>query len=325
MIFRLATWKSLFLAGFMLGALPWALAQSAGLGQQIIFSTPEGEIVSNTAAPVVQAPESQEMADLPDGAPVSVLTLFNVHLPQPAFPKPGPIIVPQEYMQNSRSVEDPLDPMGQRKALSPLTPAQIMGVPTVQQIFGLPDSSVGNSLKNPALVQNTGSTNILSAGESSSESPAWAKFLANNAYQNASDSSKTEKSHGLLEGLFNGPPDNNWSGNQDKNTAASGFGSSLADETASGQSPFDSFLAAATPASSSPNSSPAVLNSGLNPPSLFSLPQSSLGTLPQLPTPPSVPGQNFYSPPPAPPSWEPKPAPWLLPVPPPGTLQQRKF
>lgn len=322
MSFHWATWKSLFLAGFTLGALAVAQAQSAGPGQQILFSTPEGEIVSNTAAPVVQAPESQEMADLPDGAPVSA---FNVRLPQVVYPAPEPIMVPRGSMTDSRSMEDPLDPMGQRKILSFLTPAKIMGVPTAQQIFGLPDSGAGNILKNAASMPNEGSTNILSGGEASSEGPGWAKILAENAGQNTSDSSKAEKSHGLLEGFFNGPPEDSLFGNQDKNPASSGFGTSLADETASGQSPFDSSLAAATRANSSPNSSPATLNSSLNPSSPFSLPQSSsLGTLPPLPTLPSVPGQNF-TPLPAPPSWEPKPAPWLSSVPPPGTMQPRKF
>jgi len=325
MSFCLTHGKGLFLAGLMLGATALAQAQTNGAAQQIVFSTPEGQIVSNTAVPVAQAPQAEELEDMAVEAPVST---FDPHLPQAAFATPLPMIMPQESVENSRDT-DPLDPMNSRKIMTLPTPAQIMGVQTVQQIFGLPESSVLDGLKNPALARNTGSTNIISSDESSSEDPTWAKILADNSDQNTPDSSKTTKSHGLLDGFFNGPPsDGGFFGNQDKNGSASGFGSSQADDAAAQSSSFDSSLAGSTlggsiPAPSVPD---ATANSGMNTPSPFALPQSSgLETLPQLPAPPSLPGQNYNSAPPAPPAWEPKPAPWLLPVPPAGTMEPRKF
>jgi hypothetical protein len=314
-----------FLAGLMLGAAVSAQGQTNGLGQQIVFSTPEGQIVSNTAVPVAQAPQPQELEDMPVEAPVSD---FNPHLPQAPFGTPLPMMMPQQRVERPMQM-DPLDPMNSRKTMALPTPAQIMGVQTVRQIFGLPDTSALDILKNPALAKNIGSTNIISSGESSSEDPTWAKILADNSDQKTPDSSKTSKSHGLLDGFFNGPPsDDGFFGSQDKNAVANGYGSSPADD-ASGQSlPFDSSLERSTPASSIPTPSvpDTTANSGLSTPSPFALPQSSgLETLPQLPTAPSLPGQSYYSAPPAPPAWEPKPAPWLSPVPPAGTMEPRKF
>lgn len=219
-----------------------------------------------------------------------------------------------------------MDTMDPRKDWKILTPAQIMGVPTMQQIFGLPDSSTPNGLKNPALAQSEGSTNIFISDESSADEPTWAKTLAaNNSDEKAPGPGKTARSHGLLDEFFNGPPNDGFFGNQDKN--ADGFGPAPGEETA-GQSPFSASLAAATLANpaSTPSAPGMVPGSGLSSPSPLVLPQSSgLETLPQLPAPPSVPGQSYNQPPPAPPSWAPKPAPWLLPVPPAGTMEPRKF
>jgi hypothetical protein len=323
MSFRSAYWKSLFLGVLMPGAGAWAQSPPASPGQQIIFSTPEGQVVSNTAVPLAVAPEAEEPMDLPVEAPVSA---FDSPMSPPVFPLPTPYL-PQSDLQNSREI-NPMDPMNERGTLSLATPAQIMGAPTMQKIFGLPPGIGANGQKNPALgiSENGGSTNIMSSGEASDE-PTWAKFLAGSGGENTSDSSKTKKSHGLFDGFFSSSSGDGIFGSQDKNPAGGDFGSSSANGTSSGSS-FDSSLAVVTPTSlgqATPTPNPAI-NAGFNQPSPFALPQSTAPqTLPQLPTLPSVPGQTF-NPTPAPvPSWEPKPAPWLSPVPPPGTMQPRKF
>ena len=320
MSFRLADSKRVFLIVLMLSLCALAQAQSAGSGQPILFTTPQGQVLSNSAVPVAEAPEAEEPADLPAMAPV---TFFHAPLPQaPLLPAPAPVIAPQ-----GRNA-DPMDIMDPHKALRVMTPAQIMGVESPRQIFGLPDSNQKD--KDPFATdtgENGGNTNIIYSGDSSSDDPTWAKFLAENGDEHATASGKTGKSHGFLDGFFNGSPGDSLFGNPDKN-AADGFGPSQADQTVAGQSAFDSSLAGANSESSTlppPAPEPAP-SSGLNQPSPYALPQSSsLATLPQLPSPPSLPGQNFNSPPPTPPSWQPKPAPWLSTVPQPGTMPQRKF
>lgn len=316
MSFRLANWKSLFLAVLMPGAFAWAQARPAQTGQPILFSTPEGQIVSNSAVPLAQAPGPVERAEMPgENSP------YTFHPPPPFdyltyFPPPP---IPKDLQ--------PVDP---QKTLSVITPAQIMDVPTLRQIFGLPETSTMDGQKNPdamGLAENVAGTNIIFSGEAS-EDPTWAKILAENGDENAQDSGKAEKTHGWLDGLFNGPPDDNVFGNQNKNAAGGDFGPSPADETAAGEPPFDSSLTGVTPASAG-LAAPvpgAAVNSGLSSPSPFALPQAStLESLPQLRALPGVPGQNFNFPPPAVPSWEPKPPPWLLSVPPPGTVQPPTF
>lgn len=320
---RLPNWKSLFLTILVLGALPSAWAQSAETGQQILFSTPEGEVVSNSAAPAIQSPDSQGLASLPDEAPAPFFKVQS--FPQTVLFTPGP--VPRQSMQNSGD-QDPLDPMGQQKIMAMLTPAEIMGAPTVQQILGLPAPSAAKFLKIPALMGNAGASHIGPAGGTSSEDPSWTKFLAENAAGNGFGAAKGGQSQGLLGGFLNGAPAGDVFDNQDNNAAANTFGSASADETAagSGSSPLDSSLAGKSLVNSSLNSSTpdAAVNSGFNSP--FALPQGNrMDALPHLPTLPSPPGQNYSAHAPSVPSWEPKPAPWLSPVPQPGVMQPRKF
>jgi hypothetical protein len=328
MSFRLAHGKSLFLAGLILAGGEAVQAQTNGLGQQIVFSTPEGQIASNSTVPLTEAPHPREMMDLPAEAPVS----FDPQMPQPVFATPSPMIMSQ--INPARNI-DPLDPMNPQKTLKAPTAAQIMGVQTVRQIFGLPDSANQNQQKNPALAlignknSDTSTTNIISSDESSAEDPTWAKILAENEDQNLPGSTRTTKSHSLMEGFFSGPPsDDSLFGNQDKNAAANGFGPSQPDNTVADSSAFNSSLAGSALGSSlsTPAMPEATANTALSAPSPFTLPQNSgLSTLPQLPTAQSLPGQNYNVSPPPPPSWEPKPAPWLSPVPPAGTMEPRKF
>jgi hypothetical protein len=325
MNFRSAHCVSLFLTVMLAGTFAGAQSQSAGQGQPIVFSTPEGQIVSNAAVSVAQAPEPEEPADLPVQAPDS---FFSPPVPRTALPAPMPFVMPPEDSQNS-SEANSMDPMDGQKTMSISTPAKIMNVPTVRSIFGLPETTAANGLRGPAIMgsaENDGTTNIISSGEASDD-PAWAKILAGNGEGNTTDSGNPEKSHGLLAGFFNGPPDDGFFGNQDKSAVGSGFGPSQPDGTTEGQSPFDSSLAIATPTSSgfTPPAPDASVNSALNTSSPFTLPQSSSPqTLPQLPTLPTVPGQSFSTPASVP-TWEPKPAPWLSPMPQPGTMEQRKF
>ena len=294
-----------------LGVLPLALAQSAGPGQQIIFSSPDGGTVSNVLPPVVQAPAPEESAD-PSATPS--VSVFQSLDPTPSTPLMVTVSRPRP-----QKTEDP------GKSLKLLTPAQVMGVQTIRQIFGMPDR---DSLRLGGPTNSNGgggNTNYTYSDDSSSDDSQWAKFLSENMGENTSGSNQTGNSQSMLSGFFASTPRRGFFDDPDKSADNSVFNASPAAGPPAQSLGWDSFTQpATTPEAGSPQNV-SSFGSGAGSQSPFALPKESTPeTLPQLPSLPSVSGQN-YTPPPVTPSWEPKPPPWLSPVPAPGTMPQRKF
>lgn len=326
MQFRLQL-KALFSAALVLGAAVMAPAQSSGPGQAILFSSPDGQTGGNAALPAAQAPAPQGLA-MPDDVPAS---LYSPHLPGPAMPSSAPPAIVMN--RNSSGLADP--------EMQPQTTAEIMGVPSLQQIFGLPkeDDSLFNQKK--SLPQNA-PTNSFAADDS-----AWTEILSSDLSRSvanqdeAARNSRADKNpQAPATGFFDSSPADDLFAHHDKDQSDSAFGAPVFGQVSLPSStPSDGtaqFSAAATPSpasgyapgSFSPGSS--SLNSGFSSPFNSQSPFapatfSSASQLPQLPTVPSLPGRKAQDTPPATPSWEPKPAPWLSTVPPMGTMEQRKF
>src|SRR5580698_7141173 len=126
-----AKYKALLLASLVAGLCSLAQAQpvhapAASTGQQILFSSPDGQIVSNTPLPAVEAPQSRELADAPDASPFSIL---NHQLSVSALPSPSPMPMPIIVSHESTGMQNPMD---ERKRMGLLTPAEIMKVPTME-------------------------------------------------------------------------------------------------------------------------------------------------------------------------------------------------
>jgi hypothetical protein len=329
MSLRFSIFNALFLAALLLGVLPFARAQSAGPEQQILFTTPEGQVVTNAPVPATQAPQPEAPSDFPSES--STLSVLNEPSPVAAYPRPAPIFVPQ-----NNDTFDPMDPFGERKRMKLSTTAEIMHVPTMAQIFGISQSDVFNDGQTNRLTAGNLNSNILYSAdtpsdEQSAEDATWQKILAGRTGANASSENqlvadKKKNSPGIWSDIFNAPPeDNSLFGNQDRNPNEI-VAPISADSTATAQPAWASFLAqpiVPPPPSQTISSSDSSFDSPFAP----SRTSSSLATLPQLPVTPSAPGQTYNnnSTPTPPPSWEPKPAPWLSPVPPLGTMAQRKF
>jgi hypothetical protein len=310
----------LIFAVLLLGFLPLALAQSATPGQPILFSSPDGGTASNAILPAATAPAQAALANMPV-APVSV---FNDHSSDAISPVPAPAAFP-----SGNNAQNSTDPQNNLKLL---TPAEIMDVPTPEKIFGLPES---DTKKNTAgqRAENTQTNDF------SSEQSGWSKFLyGNDAKANTTDAGGAENSSGILSRLFNGAPDGGLLGDPNK-TADAIYGLSPQPVQTPAQPEVDQFQQLLEPLQSSEKPadssdmnfyrSPAqdsVFAQPANSGSPLALPKGgSLAKSPQLPKLPSVSSQNSDSTQPVAPSWAPKPAPWLSPVPPLGTIPQRKF
>jgi hypothetical protein len=222
--------------------------------------------------------------------------------------------------------------LDERERMGLFTPAEMMHVQTLEQIFGLPKrDTAANGLTQTNLfapeTQDEATTNIVSSDESLKSS--WEKIFGSNSGANAStnesvlDSRTTNDSSGILTEIFNNPRDkdkdnNSIFGTPDRNAGETAFGSSQ-------QSDPNSFSSVRTVTANAGYSS--TFNSGANAQSPFDVPKASImDPLPQLPKVPTVSGQdnNNNVPQPAP-SWAPKPPPWLSPVPTQGTMPQRAF
>lgn len=331
MSFHFAKWTGPLFAGLVLCLSPLAQAQSAGSGQQIIFSTPDGKTVANAPLPAAQAPQPQEQFGSSQASPFSD---FNQRMPDAMFPAPSAVPIPRDSRQKS---------FDERQRMGLLTPAEIMRVPTLEQIFGLPERNTGNTAmggQTNLFSSENQTTNIISSGESGDSSSSlesnWQKILLGNSGASAStnesifNSRATNNSGGLLSEIFNGRPDKDkksFFDNDDKIGSKSAFGSF---GTASQQPNPNSFANGfATPSAGYAGySSGSTFGSGQDSQSPFALPKSStLDSLPKLPSVPTVSGQNNYnnSTPQPVPSWEPKPPPWATSTPALGTMPQRKF
>ena len=328
--------KALLLASLVVGLSFLAQAQSVHApstspGQQILFSSPDGQIVSNAPLPAVEAPQPpRELVDAPDASPFSIL---SHQLPGDVLPPPMP--VPIMASRERSSMENPMD---ERKRMGLLTPSEIMKVPTMEQIFGLPERNSAGTRTNIYSSQDLNSdqnqnqnTNAFSSSGDAFDSQAWQKMMDGRTgsaatNENAFSSGFQKNSPGILSAIFNGPPRDGLNRSQFGNDGDSAFGPSTDPQTGP-QSQLDASLIGAMTPAPAPSSPPVTspLDSPFNTQSPFEFPRSSsLPTTPQLPALPAAMGQN-YTPPAPTPSWEPKPAPWLSPVPPLGTMAQRKF
>ena len=274
MIFGFINLRAWLFACLTLGVLPLALAQSAGPGQQIIFSSPEGGTVSNVLPPVVQAPAPEESAD-PSATP-------SVSIFQSLDPTPSTPLIVMVSRPKPQKTEDP------EKSLKLLTPAQVMGVQTIQQIFGMPDR---DSLRLGGSTNSTGgggNTNYTYSDESSSDDSQWAKFLSENLGENTSSSNQTGNSQSMLSGFFASTPHRGFFDSQDQSADDTAFGASPAAGPAAPSLGWDSFAQpAVTPEAGSPQNV-SSFGSGAGSQSAFALPKNTAPeTLPQLPSLPS--------------------------------------
>ncbi|HUE37156.1 MAG TPA: hypothetical protein VMO20_07175, partial [Candidatus Acidoferrum sp.] len=297
-------------------------------GQPIQFTTPDGQTVSNALLPAAQAPGTQELPDMPDAQADHV---FTPRLPGQWMP------LPRRMPVNPRDSQDSQDGTDIRSRMGVQTPAEMMGLPTLREMFGLPKTTATNS------VTRYGSTNILSSDEESqqqSEESSWAKILsaeADSFNSTRPDSNSVDKGFfdsASADGLFHDKKsDDNKSG--DSLSGDNMFGTAQPAQTDDRQKGWDTAVQIAAPETApavtmtptlAPPPAPAFNASSLSPPSPFALPKNdSIAVMPQLPTLPSVPGQSIAPPPPATPSWAPKPPPWASSTPSLGNIEQRKF
>lgn len=334
MRFRFVKFYALFLAGLLSGVSLLAQTNSAEMEQPIIFSTPDGETVSNALLPAVEAPTPSALADMPSPVPEAIA---YPHMPLARLPRPQ--LIPISHSKGPSLLDE--DGTG----LS--TPSQIMGVPTLQDIFGLPKPYATYDQKKDK-DKDKGKDNSSAQGtetnSDSSEDADWASMLSGDTDQSAFAPERTN-SPGVSTGFFDSTPTDITGRSlkdkyQNQNDAV--FGSSLFGQTPAEQAAFSppaqssetatpafASTSAFAPGSSSAPTFTSAFSPGLNSQSSqspFALPKtSSLGTLPQLPSLPAAVFQNNATPPSAPPSWAPKPPPWLSQTPQFGTMGQGKF
>jgi hypothetical protein len=332
MSFRFVKFYALFLAGLLPGISLWAQTNTTQAEQPIIFSSPDGEVVSNALLPVVQSPASSRFADMPSEVPDSIV-----------FPHPpvqrlyGSALMPIKQKNTSLLDED---------GISLSTPSQIMGVPTLADIFGLskPYATYNQKKSKDKDTQDTEDTDNASpedgsqTNSTSSEETSWLKIVSGNVDESAFAPGKP-KSPRVSTGFFDSTPTEVSSKSlQDKYQAQddSVFGSSAFDQTPAEPAAINpaaqvsqTIVLAPAPAPTTPPNAPSfdsAFSQGLNSQSPFTLPQSAtLGTLPQLPALPVAAFQNYSAPPSVAPSWAPKPPPWFSQTPQFGTMGQGKF
>lgn len=320
MIFWIADVKTLFLAGLLCGLLLSTKAQSTGGGQHIVFSSPDGQITSNAPLPMAQAPQPREMQDL-QGGDVTIQP-FSEPMAAPMFPAPAP-------MQTAEKRDDFQNPMDVRKQMGELTAAQIMNVPTPEQIFGLAEKN--EELQRKSMRPENSDTNGFGFNANATiDDPGWTKTWTEDPGRSTGASNTTERASGIFGGFFD-------SARNDNSQNDNGFAAHDVDDSetfvsssqpASQPSPWESGLAsgALTPSTPAPNStlnnfamagtsagSAFASQSPFTPPQLSAM--STMEMLPRLPKLPPLPGQIDQSiqPAAAAPSWAPKPPPWTTP------------
>jgi hypothetical protein len=321
MSFRPVIFKAFFSAGLMLGFCLAAKAQSPP-EQAILSTTPDGESVSNTLLPAVQMPGQQEAPDESD----EQSTFSFPSMPQQRFATPMPL--------SRQSPEDAKDMDELRKSMGIQTPAELMGVPSMRSIFGLPEHGVTNSTS----YTGTETNSLLSADDMQSGQSDMAKILSTDS--DPFGSTKAENSNSMASGFFDNTSlnDNLFQEKKRDDFNSPDFAQIAAQQQQQEQQLEDNNSSAqiVTPLTTpifSPDIAPAPTvaaapDFNLNSPSPFALPRpamDSLPTAPQLPTLPGIANQDLAPSQPATPSWAPKPPPWEDSVPPLGTMAQRKF
>lgn len=318
---RFATLKALVFAGLVAAFCLVTKAQS-NTEQSILFSTPDGQSISNALLPSARAPGTpQGLPDLPEN---EQSFSFNPQA-RPRMPLPQPML-----KQRNKSQDDNTDI---RKSMGVQTPAEAMGVPSLQELFGLPKPKATNSMSQYG-GGDTGTTNILSSDSKSSDAN-WAKILS--ADSDAFNMAKTADSNRLTGALFDSATSDNLfrSKKADDEKADDDFNTSSfarANGRQPGQGAWEAAVQIAAPANVPGYTPPAPAPSGfgassLNSQSPFALPKAGTPetSIPHLPTLPGASSWQNSPSQPATPSWAPKPPPWLDSTPPMGTMAQRKF
>jgi hypothetical protein len=281
MSFRFVKFYALFVAGLLPGGCLLAQTNSAPAEQPIIFSSPDGQTVSNDLLPAVEAPAPSALTDMPSEIPPSLAYPHG-----PVARLPAPALMPIERSNSQRL----LDAEGTGLA----TPSEIMGVPTLQEIFGLPKPYTTYDEK-------SGSVNPDTAGPAR---PPVDFSAVSSVLPNDDQPAHHEATPDFS--VFNSSP----------------FGQTSVEQPAfnqSGELSKTPMLASVPVFSQNTSSANSAFAQGLNSASPFAIP----GTLPQVP---SVPAINNAAPAPAStPSWAPKPPPWLSQTPAFGTMGQRNF
>lgn len=308
--------------------------QPAGGGQSIVFSSPDGQTTSNAPIPMAEAPEPQPTPDLP---------AQNVSVPHFSGPPTPWLALPQGAMQqqNAENRDNSQDPMNLRKLLGGLTPAQIMRVPSPEEIFGLVQKPA-DAQKKPWQTDNNfgnGPTNTPAPDISAIfAEPRWAKTWTGDMKINPGSlesSNSTEKTSGLLGGFFDTARNDTVFGSHD---AGSQDTLSAPSQPGAPQSPWNSDFTSSSfaPPISSDDAAPTKFpmpsapasSTGLGSQSPFAVPQASrLDTLPKLPALPSATRQDdqLARPATSASSWGPKPPPWTQSQTPFGTPVQFKI
>lgn len=327
MSFRIRDLETILFAGLISCVLPLAQAQNTSGGDHIIYSSPQGKAASSAPVPMTQAPQAQE-PESPPSSPMSVDIFAD-----PAQQQMFPVIPPAQLQNNAQNQDDITDPMGVRKELSVPTAAEMMKVPTPEQMFGLPDRNPLDATIKPSDL-TTGDTNDLSLEKT--DEPVWANVWSGKTGD--VNSNGTERASGFFGGFFdNATRNEDGFGNHDWGSTETSFGApqTTGEPQASGEqgASWVAGLGAGTPSVSvgqaqnnfsSPND---ASSGGFGSQSPFLPPQArrfdSTKALPQLPALPAVPGRkDVDAGPQTAPSWVPKPPPWTQSQTPFGTAVQ---
>lgn len=305
----------------LLGGLMISLGRMAQAQQSILYTTPSGQVVSNALLPAARAP--QPHVDLSDPDYAVPVTIANPLMDPRAMTRPR-LLNPND--------RDSLEDRDARLRTS----SEIMGVPSLRDIFGLPKNNNTNSQNQSQSYQDATTNIVFSDGPKTpgGQSPeeTWAKMIFSEQ-GSAFAAGKLGSSNSIISGFF----DTASSDGIYHSKAASDdsvFGHSVFADTISQPSKMDSSISSDfspqpsdnTPAPAMP--APSAFDSGFSPgfgsQSPFALPrvESPASTLPQLPTVPGFQNYNVFSQPAAP-AGAPKPPPWVSPNSP--FMEPRKF
>jgi len=329
MEFRFSNFRWWLVVAVATAAVPGARAQSSVTpGQAIIFSAPDDGDVSNTPSLAAQPPVSQDFGDA-------------AHAPDFNFQTPAttgarlPVTRPATVSQAEAD---------RRANWALLTPAEVLGVTTPDQMLKISERDAAGQRKNPTAVerfyerQNEAQTNGPAGGIFSSTPPLHGNFQDNGAgLLNANvfkPSSGGFGNQAQASDSFRTPGKNMASGQNGDEGWLKNF---VSTETKAEQSPsqaadmaeFRKLLEPIQPSKPSGASSgdglfsaskASVFGQPANPSSgLFN---NGIGGYPALP---GGVGQSTLPAVTAAPDWKPKLPPWMLKGPQPGVVPQRQF
>jgi hypothetical protein len=324
---------AVFLAATMV--LSAGAQQSA---QPVIFSSAQSD--DNTPSTLSLAPQATEQPNLADKfrAP---LPASNLNFPSDAGPLPQ---MPANPPADNERLQQILE---ERRNWTLMTPQEIFGVTTPEEIMGLPKhNAAGEEIKTTQVERwlarqeqsRNSATNGLQNGAAAS-SRDFSSDEEGNRFE--PDGTKQENPRQFLDSFMNPAPDNNRSSSDRQNEMADwpqSFGAATQPKIdPEQQAAMERFRQLLEPNPSATAQSDlngknftvpvTTENSILGQPSVNPLGASFTPLTSDVGKPLGLPGitrQNNSQPAPVP-SWEPQPAPWLSQVPQPFVVPQRKF